>query len=240
MFETYTPLLFQLNSLWKLVAEPSTSSEESPPPEFPTNESFSGSRLLRRFHPAVMRMRKELPPTNPRKLCFQTTIPGCTHAEVVRSLEGALPDLKVASLQYDPIHLHDYRDPLLAGLRFKCMWVFTLSPGSDSSQLLLRGFRLRGQRMNVRKADDVYAEEQRAFQLCWEMFRRGLLAKDSRQQLRGGELDRLDQTANNNNDVYKTAERKPAHQSKKHRVKVVRDVQPAKETRATRQRQRAR
>ena len=97
------------------------------------------------------------------------------------------------------------------GQRFKCMWLFTLTPESDASQLLLRGFRLRGQRMNIRRADDVYAEEKRSFSLCCEMLSRGLVVEGIDQQ-------GLNRSFHNNN-VYRKAERKPARGSKRSKVR---------------------
>ena len=100
----------------------------------------------------------------------------------------------------------------MPGLRFKCMWLFRLTPESDPTKLFLRGFRLRGQRMNIRRADDVYTEEQRAFKLCWEMLRRGLVADGKCQEVKGKEpLGRL----KNNSNVYRAAERKPARGDKR-------------------------
>ncbi|RUS90865.1 hypothetical protein EGW08_001372 [Elysia chlorotica] len=172
-------------------------------------KSFSGTRLLRHYNPAVLRMRVELPPPDPNKLCFMSNIPGCSHEEILQCLETTYPEIKVASLQYDPIHLQDYRDPLNSGQSFKCMWLFTLTPESDASQLLLRGIRLRAQRMNIRRADDVYAEEQRSFSLCCEMLRRGLLVDGIDQQ---AELfDKLGRTQSQTvHSAYTKAERKPA------------------------------
>lgn len=175
----------------------------------PRTDYLSGGRWVRSVQPRVMRMRVEVPPPDPQMLCFQSSIPGCTHAEILSSLESSWPDMKVASLQYDPIHLQDFRDPTSSAPRFKCMWLFKLGSGSDATHLLLRGFRLRGQRMDVRRADDVYAEEQRAFSLCADMIRRGLVAKNFRRP--SASLETMTTASLNiNNNVYKAAERTPA------------------------------
>ncbi|CAG5119941.1 unnamed protein product [Candidula unifasciata] len=112
----------------------------------------------------VLRMRTELPPSQPNRLCFRTTLSGCSHNEVISGIESQ-KNIKVTWLQYEPVSLH-YTDVAKPDYRHLCMWLFEVSSESDLPRLLLEGFTLRGQHMNVLHLDDVYLEEFRTFNMC--------------------------------------------------------------------------
>lgn len=76
--------------------------------------------------------------------------------------------------------------------RHLSMWLFELTPDSDTSGLLLEGFMLRGQHVNVVRVDDVYLEEFRTYSMCNEVFMeqvsKKLVKNNPRRLLRSAKL----------------------------------------------------
>uniref|UniRef100_A0A2C9LU05 Uncharacterized protein n=1 Tax=Biomphalaria glabrata TaxID=6526 RepID=A0A2C9LU05_BIOGL len=124
----------------------------------------------------MMRLRKELPPPQPRRLCFRTSLPGCSHCEVKQAIESQ-SGATVVWMQYDPVQLNPRRG------EFSCLWIFQLASDAAIEPLLFEGFSLHDTPMNVRRLDDVYKEEHTAYLLCSEVFmeqkKRKLLRKSS-------------------------------------------------------------
>ncbi|CAL1530630.1 unnamed protein product [Lymnaea stagnalis] len=133
-----------------------------------SSQSDSNTDITQKQRRVTVRMRKILPPPQPKKLCFQTMLSGCTHSEVRREIETQA-NVKVTLLQYDPIRLQAFKNASLTE-EHCCMWIFELSPLSNAEHLLFEGINLRGLHMNVRPLDDVYREEHIAYTLCTEIY----------------------------------------------------------------------
>ncbi|BFZ09176.1 hypothetical protein BsWGS_12215 [Bradybaena similaris] len=155
--------------------------------EVPAAQAEANTFVSAPIEPRVLHMRTELPPSHPNRLCFRTSVSGCSHMEVLHDIESQT-NVKVTWLQYEPVSLH-YTDVTRPDYHHLCMWLFELSSDSDAARLLLEGFRLRGQHMNVLRLDDVYLEEYRTFSLCNEIFmeqRSKHLIKDTPKRLAKG------------------------------------------------------
>ncbi|XP_059169822.1 uncharacterized protein LOC131951436 [Physella acuta] len=135
-----------------------------------SDSSESTCSILKHTMQSSVRMRKELPPLQPRKLCFRCKISSCNHGEVIQEIESQT-NVKVKWIQYDPIKVQAFNLKLSEGLQYNCLWIFELTEESDRDGLLFEGFYLRDTHMNVRHLDDVYKEEFMAYKMWSEINR---------------------------------------------------------------------
>ncbi|KAL8599023.1 hypothetical protein ACOMHN_006832 [Nucella lapillus] len=109
-----------------------------------------------------VRLRRSLPPSDPHLLCIRSPNVDLTHEQVKNMLEAQMGN--IVSLQHDPEYLQTGDVHLVP----RVMWIFKMEDMTETNYIkmcmdVIVGYD--GETLRIRKRDDVYNEEHRAFLL---------------------------------------------------------------------------
>ncbi|KAK3092088.1 hypothetical protein FSP39_025071 [Pinctada imbricata] len=118
-----------------------------------------------------MHMRRSAPQENPTAVCFSfKTRDYRTHEEVKEILERNV-GIRITSLQYDPLYVHSANS--CSDTRSR--WIVTYRRRYDAGQACKQGFEMNGNKIMIRKLDDVINCELEAYHLYRADMRRKAL-----------------------------------------------------------------
>ncbi|XP_069138312.1 uncharacterized protein [Argopecten irradians] len=115
-----------------------------------------------------LRLRKEVPVSQPLSVCFSLRDNAKSHSQVKDMIEKQIGS-PIARLQFDPISVHALDN------HAKSRWVVTLADKEKCDHLLTNGLFVDGEVREVRNLDDLMKEEVEAYKL-YEMVQRGQIA----------------------------------------------------------------
>lgn len=118
-----------------------------------SNVKFNASyRLWKKKKISTVRMRKELPPSDPYAVCVKVGDGHVSHNQMKSSIETEI-GCKLTSLQFDPVLIDSFQGDS------KYRWILRFSNPSICEALCLRGIHINGVKRSVRRFDDVMREE---------------------------------------------------------------------------------
>lgn len=112
-----------------------------------------------------IRLRKELPPSQPLSVCFSLPDNAKPHHEV-KSLVESQVGTPVTRLQFDPVAVHAIDSDA------KSRWIVTLSDSESRDILIDCGLIANGDKISVRRYDDVTRDEVQAYKI-FELIQKG-------------------------------------------------------------------
>lgn len=118
-----------------------------------------------------IRLRKELPPSQPLAVCFTLPDNVKPHKDVKALVESQI-GTPVTRLQFDPVAVHAIDSDA------KSRWVVTLSDSESRDLLVECGLIVNGERIEVRRYDDVTHDEVQAYKI-FELIQKGRMQNDA-------------------------------------------------------------
>ncbi|XP_033740466.1 uncharacterized protein LOC117327529 [Pecten maximus] len=118
-----------------------------------------------------LRLRKDLPVSQPLSVCFSFRDNARSHSQVKDMVEKQIGS-PIKRLQFDPISVHAIDN------HAKSRWVVTLADKEKCDYLLTNGLFVDGEVTEVRNLDELMKEEVEAYKL-YEMVQRGQIAMPS-------------------------------------------------------------
>ncbi|XP_045198010.2 uncharacterized protein LOC123552417 [Mercenaria mercenaria] len=115
-------------------------------------------KLWKKKKVTTLRMRKELPPSDPKAVCIRFGDTDLSHDELKAKIEKETGQ-KLLSLQFDPVSVHSI-DPEATS-----RWIIRFTEASVCENMVENGIRINGIKYQIRKFDDVMKEEHEAYKL---------------------------------------------------------------------------